>query len=86
MDTTDLRAAADILDRHPCEVYMLNEHCRQAAAEIERLTAAIRWALGEIPNAEGKWFGYQQSEIGRYWWRAPLRAAAGLVDEQKQET
>lgn len=41
MDTADLRAAADILDRHPCEVYMLNEHCRQAADEIERLRALI---------------------------------------------
>lgn len=41
-----LRAAANILDRRPCEVYMLNQTCRDAADEIERLQAALRLFVG----------------------------------------
>lgn len=39
IDPADLRAAADLLDRYPSEVYMLNKHCREAADEIDRLRA-----------------------------------------------
>lgn len=58
IDPTDLRAAADILDRHPCEVYMLNEHCRRAADEIERLRAELEWygeqaRLARLIHSEG---------------------------------
>lgn len=37
----ELRRSADILDRRPSEVYGLNRACRDAADEIERLTALI---------------------------------------------
>lgn len=61
-------------------------HCdptvgEEAAKEIERLRAAIAWALGEGPDAKGKWFEPDADEprrpdgqpIARYWWRGNLR-------------
>lgn len=60
------------------------ETIREIAArdrEIERLRAAIAWALGEAPDANGKWFEPYADEqrrpdgqpVARYWWRGNLR-------------
>jgi hypothetical protein len=44
--------------------------------ECERLRAAIRWALGEAPDADGIWFGDVRPPLeAKYWWRQKLRAA-----------
>jgi hypothetical protein len=52
------------------------------AKEIERLRAAILWALGEQPDANGHWFGDKEPEPhGRqrpFWWRTHLRELAGM--------
>lgn len=53
------------------------------AAEIERLRAAIRWALGEAPDGDGNWFSNLDNEEGPhppYWWRKNLRKIAGMGD------
>jgi hypothetical protein len=48
-------------------------------AEVEKLRAAIAWALGEQPDAEGRWFGEAYDEDrARYGWRKHLRKLAGL--------
>lgn len=59
--------------------------CDDAADEIERLRAAIRWACGEEADANGKWFGDQEfsnSSAGRprpYAWRGHLRKISSAV-------
>lgn len=58
-------------------------------AEIERLRAAIRWALGDEPDANGKWFGETyDEERARYGWRRNLRKIAGfdvlIYDKEKR--
>ena len=45
----------------------------QARAEVERLTSAIRWALGE-----GGEFPVRMEGQGQYWWRTELRRRAAL--------
>lgn len=54
----------------------------EARAEIERLQVAVRWALGEAPDADGRWFGELQEDERRkpYWWRTHLRKIAGMGD------
>jgi hypothetical protein len=56
---------------------------KDCAAEIERLRTAIMWALGEAPDADGKWFGEAATTFFRgrpapYGWRSHLRRIAGL--------
>ena len=56
-------------------------------AEIAKLTNAIRWALGEQQDVNGKWFGEARPEKTKglprpWWWRKNLRAISG-VDEQR---
>lgn len=76
----------DILERlrdsSPHEgAHDLQCRCLEAADEIERLRAAIAWALGEGPDSNGKWFEPDTDEprrtdgnpIARYWWRGNLR-------------
>ncbi len=51
---------------------------KRADTKVERLTAAIRWALGE----DGE-FGEEPPPLAgkcrrRYWWRTELRQRAGL--------
>lgn len=52
--------------------------------ENDQLRMAIRWALGEAPDADGKWFGEHMPEqkVGKrhrpWWWRKPLRQLAGM--------
>ena len=60
----------------------LNEAFRSATVaaglsnENARLRAAIKWALGEAPDENGKWFGEDRPALeARYWWRTQLRAA-----------
>ncbi len=59
-------------------------------AEVERLRAAIRWALGEEPDSNGKWFGETYDEArARYGWRTNLRKIAGfdiLAYDKKKRT
>jgi hypothetical protein len=48
-------------------------------AEVVRLTAAIRWALGEQPDPQGVWFvppDVESKVPRRYWWRSHLRKLA----------
>ena len=49
-------------------------------AEIARLRGAIRWALGEVPDADGKWFGEDNPSRRKYpfWWRRNLRRISGV--------
>lgn len=55
-----------------------------ARAEIEKLTIALKWALGEAPDAEGAWFGdnrgneREKARTAPYWWRTHLRKIAGF--------
>jgi len=62
------------------------DQMRELRAEIARLTAALRWALGEAPDADGKWFGEVMPEqkdgerLPPWWWRKPLRKLAGMGD------
>lgn len=62
---------------------------KDAAARIEQLEAAVRWACGEIADADGKWFGdhepFGERRPKPFWWRTPLRRLAGLDDEQKPQ-
>ena len=73
-------------------------HRMRAANEIERLRAAISWALGEAPDHNGKWFEPDDDEprrpdgqpVARYWWRGNLRRLTtpnaklrGATDELK---
>ena len=46
-------------------------------AENATLRAWIKWALGEGPDPEGKWFGEHPAPPleARYWWRKHLRLA-----------
>jgi MoxR-like ATPase len=75
------------IERHDCE------DCDEKAvkyvraevsdAEIERMRAAIRWALGEGTDECGLWFGESVDdaiEANRrpYWWRRHLRKLAAL--------
>jgi hypothetical protein len=81
---------ADIVDRQEVEIERLRSTIRAFGrgdivpitdkdAEIEQLRAAIRWALGEEPDADGKWFGETyDEERKRYGWRSHLRKIAGL--------
>lgn len=49
--------------------------------ECERMRAAIRWALGEAPDSNGKWFGDAVPPLeAKYWWRTTLRRMAGMGD------
>lgn len=63
---------------------MLKVPCNATcAAEIERLQAAIRRALGEVPDENGLAFGevandLEESTKRRYWWRTHLRKLAAL--------
>jgi hypothetical protein len=48
----------------------------EARAEVERLTAVIRWAIGEAPDADGNWFADVRPPLeAKYWWRQNLRDA-----------
>lgn len=53
--------------------------------EVARLRAALGWAFGQMPDADGKWFGEVMPEqkdgerLPPYWWRKPLRKLAGLT-------
>ena len=53
-------------------------------AENTKLRSAIAWALGEAPDAEGKWFSdtptLTAKTLGRYWWRTHLRALTHNVE------
>lgn len=54
---------------------------RDALAEIERLRTAIKWALGEGVDTDGKGFGQVLPEtepLPRFWWRTQLRRMAGM--------
>lgn len=54
----------------------------EAAARIEQLEAAVRWALGEAPDTDGKWFGdnpHSKDMPKRFWWRTHLRSLAALA-------
>lgn len=60
-------------------------------AECNRLTSAIRWALGEdsefAPLPEGRWPGDgKRPRIGRYYWRTELRQRAALSDAVSPST
>ena len=53
------------------------------AVELERLRMAIRWALGEAADDDGKWFAEDRNDRPagqgrRYWWRSHLRKLAAL--------
>ena len=50
----------------------------ECRAEIKRLRAAIRWALGEAPSSDGKWFGEHKGRSKPYWWRTHLRRLSGI--------
>lgn len=57
----------------------------KAEAKVERMEAAIRWALGEQPDPQGVWFVPPEVENKvprRYWWRSHLRGLSG-IDEPK---
>jgi hypothetical protein len=66
------------------EIFRAMERARKSErlcmnAEVEKLRAAIAWALGEQPDAEGRWFGEAYDEDrARYGWRKHLRKLAGL--------
>lgn len=55
-------------------------------ARIRQLEHAIAWALGEQPDAEGRWFEPDAEEprrpdgqpVARYWWRTPLRRMSAM--------
>lgn len=56
---------------------------KKMEAERDRLLVAIRWALGESPDSDGKWFSEERNDRDpgqgrRYWWRSHLRKIAGL--------
>lgn len=56
---------------------------REAATEIERLRAAIKWALGEVADDRGCWFGETIKEhIKPYGWRTNLRRMTSLNEQQ----
>lgn len=62
---------AEAMRRYPAPVRReLLDHAQQ---EITRLTAAIRWALGETDD-----FPPGKPDQGAYWWRTELRRRAGL--------
>lgn len=54
-------------------------------AEMRRLRAALHWALGDGPDADGKWFGDVEAPMFRgnpapFGWRRHLRKIAGMGD------
>jgi hypothetical protein len=58
---------------------------QRAADEIDRLRAALHWALGDGPDADGKWFGEVDIPMFRgkpapFGWRRHLRKIAGMGD------
>lgn len=73
--------------------YPRDQTIREARETIERLRAAILWALGEGVDENGLGFGEADAELGtkrRYWWRVHLRKLAGLdpakAHEQREPT
>lgn len=58
----------------------------KAADEIERLRAAIKWALGECVDDGGLWFGRApDGKKTRYWWRPHLRRLAALEQKAREK-
>ena len=55
------------------------EYIRILRATVERLQAAVDWALG----GEGSNFRGQCGAIGAYWWRKELRARAAQQEASK---
>lgn len=80
--------------RQHAEIERLTERCaayrgqvEEGSHQIKRLRAAIRWALGEAPDADGKWFGDSPHSVDvpkRYWWRKHLREMAAIDQQQGQ--
>jgi hypothetical protein len=56
----------------------------ERTVEVMNLKHGIRWACGEVPDGDDKWFGdvgAEQQEGKRpkpYWWRSHLRAVSGI--------
>lgn len=61
---------------------VVGANLRDIADEIDRLRAAIWWALGEGPDMDGRWFGEPYPIAKPYWWRATLRKMAALDNQQ----
>ncbi len=54
---------------------------KTAFGEVQRLRAAVRWALGESADENGCWFGETVNEHTKpYGWRKNLRRMAGMGD------
>ena len=67
------RLRAEAAQALACMVDM-NEKYATMCAEVERLTGAIRWALGEIGD-----FGPRPKKAPIYWWRKELRKRSGIT-------
>ncbi len=63
---------------------------RDLTVVLERRNNAIKWALGEISDPDGQWFGERRPEQTRgirrpYWWRKNLRRIAFGDGEAKDD-